>query len=94
MHEGHPVLRFLVTGGLENGTLVRALGFLVCAQCEPAFLAHVTHCEEFGIASAVSDSTDSSDPCLIPTMLLVRADPIEIAYVELAAWRRAHGSWR
>lgn len=93
IHGGHPVLRFLVTGGLANGSLLRALGFLVCAQCEPAFMTHITHCEEFGIASAVSDSADPSDPSMIPTILLVKADPVEIAYVELAAWRRAHGSW-
>lgn len=90
-HVGHPVLRFLVSGASESNALVRALAFLVCVQCEPAFLSHVTHSEQFGITGGVSEDVDPTNPRMVPSMLLVNVDPVDVAYTELVAWRRAHG---
>lgn len=92
-HVGHPILRFLVSGAFEGAPLARALAFMVCVQCEPAFMAHITNSEHFGIGGAVSDDVDLIDPSVVPMMLLVNVDPVEVAYTELIAWRRIHGKW-
>jgi hypothetical protein len=92
-HAGHPVLRFLVSGSVEGGHLMRALAFLTCVQCEPAFFSHVTQSQQFGLGGSLSDDVDPNDSSLLPAMLLVDIDPVEAAFTELAAWRRAYGNW-
>lgn len=92
-HAQHPVLRYLVGRGFEGDQMVQALSFLVCAQCEPGLQWLVTHSDQMGIGSTLPDDVDPEDPSIIPFILPVEIDPVEVAYVELAAWRRSHVSW-
>lgn len=92
-HESHPILRFLVGVGFEGDYVVPALAFLVCAECEPSFLSHVTYSDQLGVGSVLSEDVDPHCPSLLPIVLLATLDPIEVAYIELAAWRRSRGNW-
>jgi hypothetical protein len=93
-HAGHPLLEFIlvssVTAGQGHGP-EDALGFVVCAQCEGAFVQHVSSSEWLALGSSVPEADDANvteEP--VVELAVAECDPDQVAWAELRAWRYAY----
>jgi hypothetical protein len=89
-HEGHPMIRLWVTQDYQGKNGHREeLCFLVCVRCEASFLDHCTsRSGHLGLMIAPSEAPEQTgDP--LPPIVLAGLDPVEVAFVQLYAWRQA-----